>query len=164
MRLLVASNNAKKLAELQRILAPLVPGVEVLGLGDVAAYDEPAETEATFEGNALIKARAALAATGLPSLADDSGLAVDVLGGAPGVFSARWAGPLAEATGAAYHVNAEDQVSFHRVPVRDGDVVSVGDRMRVRVIATPGHTFTHLSYALAVDGPDGEERVRTRAR
>lgn len=55
---------------------------------------------------------------------------------------------LAEATGAAYHVNAEDQVSFHRVPIRDGDVLAVGDRMRVRAIATPGHTFTHLSYAL----------------
>jgi len=59
---------------------------------------------------------------------------------------------LAEATGAAYHVNAEDQVSFHRVPIRDGDVLSVGDRMRVRVIATPGHTFTHLSYALEDHG------------
>lgn len=59
---------------------------------------------------------------------------------------------LAEATGAAYHVNAEDRVSFHRVPVRDGDVLAVGDRMRVRVIATPGHTFTHLSYALEDHG------------
>ncbi|MGV3563131.1 MAG: rhodanese-like domain-containing protein [Nocardioides sp.] len=59
---------------------------------------------------------------------------------------------LAEATGAAYHVNAEDSVSFHRVPVRDGDVLPVGDRMRVRVIATPGHTFTHLSYALEDHG------------
>lgn len=59
---------------------------------------------------------------------------------------------LAEATGAAYHVNAEDEVSFHRVPVRDGEVLPVGDRMRVRVIATPGHTFTHLSYALEDHG------------
>ena len=56
---------------------------------------------------------------------------------------------LAQATGAAYHVNAEDEVSFQRTPVRDGDVVEVGERMRVRVLATPGHTFTHLSYALA---------------
>lgn len=89
-QVVLASNNAKKLAELQRILAPLVPGIEVLGLGDVASYDEPAETESTFEGNALIKARAALEATGLPSLADDSGLCVDELGGMPGVLSARW--------------------------------------------------------------------------
>ena len=85
-RVLLASRNAKKLAEMQRILAPLVPDVEVLGLDDVAAYDEPRETEPTFEGNALIKARAALEATGLPSLADDSGLCVDALRGMPGVL------------------------------------------------------------------------------
>lgn len=88
----LASNNAKKLAELQRILAPLVPDVQVLGLSDVADYPEPAETEPTFEGNALIKARACLEATGLPSLADDSGLCVDALNGMPGVLSARWSG------------------------------------------------------------------------
>ena len=91
-QVLLASRNAKKLAEMQRILAEHVPGIEVLGLDDVAAYDEPAETEPTFEGNALLKARAAVAATGLPSLADDSGLCVDALNGMPGVLSARWAG------------------------------------------------------------------------
>ena len=64
----------------------------MLGLDDVAAYDEPVEDEPTFEGNALLKARAGLAATGLPSLADDSGLCVDALNGMPGVLSARWAG------------------------------------------------------------------------
>ncbi|HET7173172.1 MAG TPA: RdgB/HAM1 family non-canonical purine NTP pyrophosphatase [Nocardioidaceae bacterium] len=90
---LVASRNPKKVEELHRILAPLVPGIEVLGLADVPAYDEPAETEATFEGNALLKARAAVVATGLPSVADDSGLCVDALNGMPGVLSARWAGP-----------------------------------------------------------------------
>src|SRR3954453_20514958 len=91
-QVVLASNNAKKLAELRRILEPLVPGIEVLGLADVPPYDEPAETEPTFEGNALIKARACLTATGLPSLADDSGLCVDELNGMPGVLSARWAG------------------------------------------------------------------------
>ena len=91
-QVVLASNNAKKLAELRRILEPLVPGIEVLGLADVASYPEPAETEATFEGNALLKARAALEATGLPSLADDSGLCVDALNGMPGVLSARWSG------------------------------------------------------------------------
>ncbi|MET0766879.1 MAG: RdgB/HAM1 family non-canonical purine NTP pyrophosphatase [Aeromicrobium sp.] len=91
-RIVLASNNAKKLAELRRILEPLVPGIEVLGLADFPPYDEPAETEPTFEGNALIKARACLAATGLPSLADDSGLCVDALNGMPGVLSARWSG------------------------------------------------------------------------
>ena len=91
-RVLLASRNRKKLVEMQRILAPLVPDVEVLGLDDVPAYDEPRETEPTFEGNALIKARAALDATGLPSVADDSGLCVDALNGMPGVLSARWSG------------------------------------------------------------------------
>ncbi|MEO6604685.1 MAG: non-canonical purine NTP pyrophosphatase, partial [Aeromicrobium sp.] len=81
-----------KLTELRRILEPLVPGIEVLGLADVTPYEEPAETEATFEGNALLKARACLGVTGLPSLADDSGLCVDELNGMPGVLSARWSG------------------------------------------------------------------------
>src|SRR6266545_8344214 len=77
---------------MQRILAEHVPEVEVLGLDDVEHYDEPVEDQPTFEGNALLKARAAVAATGLPSLADDSGLCVDALNGMPGVLSARWSG------------------------------------------------------------------------
>jgi len=95
MDVFLASRNAKKLAEMDRILRSLVPGVRVLGLDDVTAYDEPVEDQPTFEGNALIKARAGLAATGLPTLADDSGLCVDALGGMPGVLSARWSGPPA---------------------------------------------------------------------
>jgi XTP/dITP diphosphohydrolase len=77
---------------MRRILAPHLSEVEVLGLDDVAAYDEPVEDQPTFEGNALLKARAGLAATGLPSIADDSGLCVDALNGMPGVLSARWSG------------------------------------------------------------------------
>jgi XTP/dITP diphosphohydrolase len=92
-RVVLATRNAKKLAELRRILAEAGPPVEVFGLDDVAVYPEPAETERTFEGNALLKARACMAATGLPALADDSGLEVDVLNQMPGVRSARWAGP-----------------------------------------------------------------------
>jgi XTP/dITP diphosphohydrolase len=92
-KVLLATHNAKKLVELRRILEPEVPDLEVLGLDDVKPYDEPAETEPTFAGNALLKARAAVAATGLPALADDSGLCVDALNGMPGVLSARWAGP-----------------------------------------------------------------------
>jgi XTP/dITP diphosphohydrolase len=92
-RVFLASRNAKKLAEMERILRAHLPSVEVLGLDDVAAYDEPVEDQPTFEGNALLKARAGLAHTGLPSLADDSGLCVDALNGMPGVLSARWAGP-----------------------------------------------------------------------
>lgn len=90
-RIVLATNNAKKLAELRRALADV--GIDVLGLADVPDYPEPEETETTFAGNALLKARACVAATGLPALADDSGLAVDALGGMPGVRSARWAGP-----------------------------------------------------------------------
>ena len=93
MRLFLASRNAGKLAEMQRILAVHAPGVEVVGLDAVSAYDEPVEDRPTFEGNALLKARAGLAATGLPSVADDSGLCVDALNGMPGVLSARWSGP-----------------------------------------------------------------------
>ena len=89
----LASRNAKKLVEMQRILAEHVEGVEVLGLDDVAHYDEPVEDQPTFEGNALLKARAGHAATGLPTIADDSGLCVSALNGMPGVLSARWSGP-----------------------------------------------------------------------
>jgi XTP/dITP diphosphohydrolase len=99
-RVFLASRNPGKLVEMQRILAEHMPGIEVLGLDDVPPYDEPAETEPTFEGNARLKALTAVAATGLPSLADDSGLCVDALNGMPGVLSARWAG-LVEADGAA---------------------------------------------------------------
>lgn len=89
---LLASRNSKKLAEMQRILAEHLPDIKVLGLDDVPAYDEPPETEPTFEANARLKALAAVTATGLPSVADDSGLCVDALNGMPGVLSARWAG------------------------------------------------------------------------
>ena len=92
-RVFLASRNAKKLAEMRRILAEHMPDVEVLGLDDVTSYDEPVEDQPTFAGNALLKARAGLAATGLPTVADDSGLCVDALNGMPGVLSARWSGP-----------------------------------------------------------------------
>jgi XTP/dITP diphosphohydrolase len=92
-RVFLASRNAKKIEEMRRILDDHLPGIEVLGLDDVAPYDEPVEDQPTFEGNALLKARAGVEATGLPSLADDSGLCVDALNGMPGVLSARWSGP-----------------------------------------------------------------------
>ncbi|MGI8625762.1 MAG: RdgB/HAM1 family non-canonical purine NTP pyrophosphatase [Geodermatophilaceae bacterium] len=90
-RLVLATRNQKKLAELRRILEPVVD-VEVLGLDDLPGYDEAPETAANFADNALAKARDAVAATGLPAIADDSGLAVDALNGMPGVVSARWSG------------------------------------------------------------------------
>jgi XTP/dITP diphosphohydrolase len=91
-QVLLASHNARKLKELRRILEAELTDIEVLGLDDIAPYDEPAETEYTFEGNALIKARTAVKVTGLPSLADDSGICLEALNGMPGVLSARWSG------------------------------------------------------------------------
>ncbi|MGB3443682.1 MAG: RdgB/HAM1 family non-canonical purine NTP pyrophosphatase [Actinophytocola sp.] len=92
-QLLVASRNAKKLQEMRRIIERAgIEGVAVVGLDEVPPFDEAPETGATFEDNAVAKARDAAAATGLPTVADDSGIAVDALNGMPGVLSARWAG------------------------------------------------------------------------
>ncbi len=91
--LLVASRNRKKLAELRRVLdAAGLSGLTLLSLDDVAPFEGAPETGATFEENAIAKARDAFRATGLASVADDSGLEVDALNGMPGVLSARWAG------------------------------------------------------------------------
>lgn len=93
VRLLVASRNAKKLAELRRVLeSEGIDGIEPIGLDEVPDFPEEPEDGATFAENARIKAWAGWRATGLPCLADDSGLAVDALNGMPGVLSARWAG------------------------------------------------------------------------
>ena len=88
IRLVLATHNAHKVDELRRILGPQLEGIELIG------YDgpEPVEDGETFEANALIKARAAYAHTGLPAIADDSGISVRALGGAPGIHSARYAG------------------------------------------------------------------------
>ncbi|EXG80134.1 non-canonical purine NTP pyrophosphatase, rdgB/HAM1 family [Cryptosporangium arvum DSM 44712] len=91
-RVVLASRNAKKIAELRRILAVAVPQVEVVGLDEVPPYPETVEDGATFAENALLKAREAAEVSGLPAIADDSGIAVDALNGMPGVLSARWAG------------------------------------------------------------------------
>jgi XTP/dITP diphosphohydrolase len=132
----LATNNAKKLTELRRIVAEAATGVQILGLADVAPYPEPAETERTFEGNALIKARACTAATGLPALADDSGLAVDILNGMPGVRSARWSGP-----------DATDQSNNDLLLRQLFDVVGAARSAR-------------FVCAMALVLPDGTEHVR----
>lgn len=85
----LASKNAHKLEELQRILGEQIPEIALVSYGGEA----PVESGLTFEANALIKARAAALETGQPAIADDSGICVDVLGGMPGIFSARWSGP-----------------------------------------------------------------------
>lgn len=91
MTYVLATRNRGKLAELVTILADAGVTEQILTLDDIEVPDTP-ETGVTFAENALLKARAVVAATGLPAIADDSGLSVDVLGGAPGVFSARWSG------------------------------------------------------------------------
>lgn len=89
----VATGNAHKVVEIETILAPVMPGVRFVALGELGDFPDPVEDGDTFFDNALIKARAAQAETGLPmAVADDSGLCVDALDGAPGIFSARWAG------------------------------------------------------------------------
>lgn len=95
-KMVLATNNPKKLAELRRIVAAAGLDIEVLGLADFPAYPEPAETERTFEGNAFLKASAAARETGLLCVADDSGLEVEELNDMPGVRSARWAGPACD--------------------------------------------------------------------
>ena len=93
-RLVLATHNAGKLAELKQILEPLVPGLDPGSIISAASLEvaEPVEDGLTFADNALLKARFLARATGLPAVADDSGLCMDVLGGAPGIFSARWSG------------------------------------------------------------------------
>ena len=88
MKLVLATHNAHKVEELRRLLGPSLEGIELL------TYDgpEPVEDGGTFEANAFIKARAAFDFSGLPAIADDSGISVDALGGAPGIYSARYAG------------------------------------------------------------------------
>ena len=135
-RVVLATRNAQKLTELRRIVAAEAPDVQVLGLVDVTAYPEPAETERTFEGNALLKARACVSATGLAALADDSGLAVDALNQMPGVRSARWAGP-----------GASDQENNALLLRQLADVPASGRTAR-------------FVCAMALVLPDGTEHVR----
>ena len=112
-RLLLATANPKKLVELQRILdaALGLQQVELVGLGEFPDYPDVPETGLTFGENALIKARAGVANTGLPTVADDSGLAVDALNGMPGVFSARWSG-----------AHGDDRANLELVLAQIGDV------------------------------------------
>ena len=137
-RLLLATRNAGKLAELRRLLESAVPGVEVVGLKDVDDYPEAPETGATFGQNALLKAREAVRYTGLPAVADDSGLTVDALNGMPGVLSARWSGR-----------HGDDDAN---TALLLGQLADVPDERR-------GAAFV---CAAALVTPDGTERVLER--
>jgi len=136
-RLVLATRNAHKVTELQAILAEagLGPDLELVGADAYPEIPDVKETGVTFAENALLKARALADATGLPAVADDSGLCVDVLGGAPGIFSARWAG-------------------------RHGDDVANLDLLLAQLsdIDTP-HRGAHFACAAALALPDGTVRV-----
>ncbi|MFT4297274.1 MAG: RdgB/HAM1 family non-canonical purine NTP pyrophosphatase [Micropruina sp.] len=134
-KVVLATHNAKKLAELRRLAADRNLPFEIVGLDDVRSYPEPAETERSFEGNALLKARACVAATGLPALADDSGIAVDLLNGMPGVRSARWAG-----------AGATDQANLDLLIAQLADT-------------DPAERTARFVCAVAYVAPDGTEHV-----
>jgi XTP/dITP diphosphohydrolase len=168
-RVVLATHNAHKVGEFRAIVAQTRPDLEVVG------YDgpEPVEDGVTFAENALIKARAAAAHTGLPALADDSGISVDVLGGSPGVFSAYWAGHAKDAT--ANLTLLLDQLSDVRDPHRTASFVSTialvvpgGDTEHVVEGRWPGRLATAASGAggfgydpiFIPDGqPAGDERT-----
>src|SRR6202795_1266543 len=103
-KLVIATHNPGKLREMRELLAPF--GVEAVSAGELG-LGEPEETGTTFRDNARIKAQAAAAVAGLPAFSDDSGLVVDALGGAPGIHSARWAGPNKDFARAMAKVDAE---------------------------------------------------------
>ncbi|GAA2434783.1 RdgB/HAM1 family non-canonical purine NTP pyrophosphatase [Actinomadura vinacea] len=136
--IVLASRNNAKIAELERILNGL--GVEVTGLAAFPDAPEVPETELTFEGNALLKARAIAACTGLPAVADDSGLCVDALNGMPGVLSARWSGRFGSA--------APDKDRANLDLVLD-QLADVGDE----------HRGAHFVCAAALVVPGGAEHV-----
>ena len=129
-RVVIATHNSGKLAEMRDLLAPF--GVEAVSAGALGLA-EPDETGTMFSENAAIKAHAAAQATGLPAFADDSGLCVDALDGAPGIFSARWAGPDKDFFGAMARIASE--LNLRGPPDRRAHFVSA------LVLAWPdGHT------------------------
>ena len=138
-RLVIATHNPGKLAEMRELLAP--HGIEAISAGDLG-LGEPEETGDSFSANALVKAKAASQAAQLPAFADDSGLAVDALNGAPGIFSARWAGPTKDFSAA---------------------MAQIERLLQERGATTPDKRTAHFVSALCVAWPDGHlEEVEAR--
>jgi len=129
-RLVIASHNPGKVTEIAALVRPF--GVAVVSAGDLG-LDEPEETGQTFTENAVLKARAAATASGSPALADDSGLVVPALGGDPGIYSARWAGPAKDFAAAMQKVEA--------------------------ALAEKDDRRAHFTCALAIAWPDGHAEV-----
>ena len=139
-RLVIATHNPGKLVEMRELLA--VYGVGAVSAGELG-LPEPEETGTSFRANARIKAEAAAHAAGQPAFADDSGLAVDALGGEPGIHSARWAGPTKDFAGAMARIDA---------------------LLRERGATAPAQRKAHFVSALCVAWPDGHlEEVEARA-
>jgi len=130
-KLVIATHNPGKLAEMRELLAPY--GIDAISAGELRLL-EPDETGMTFADNARIKAEAAAKATGLPAFADDSGLAVDALGGAPGIYSARWAGA---------------DKNFQRA------MSDIDEKLRERGATSPEERRAQFVSALCVAWPDG---------
>lgn len=139
VRVVLATRNVGKVTELRQILddvsAPDGGPIELVGMEAFPDLADVVETGVTFAANALLKAHAVAQATGLPAIADDSGLAVDVLGGAPGVFSARWAGR-----------HGDDRANLELLLAQLGDVPDE-------------HRQAHFACAAAFARPDGKEHV-----
>jgi XTP/dITP diphosphohydrolase len=139
-RLVIATHNPGKLAEMRDLLAPF--GIEAVSAGELG-LPEPDETGTTFAANARIKAQAAAVAAKMPAFSDDSGLAVDALGGDPGIYSARWAGPTKDFRQAMERIDA---------------------LLRERGATTPDQRRAHFVSALCVAWPDGHlEEFEARA-
>ncbi len=134
-RVVIATHNAGKLREMRELLAPF--GIEAVSAGELA-LPEPDETGTTYAENAAIKAHAAARAAGLPALADDSGVAVEALDGAPGLFSARWAGKPADFAAAMARVERE---------------------LALRGATGPERRRAHFVSALVLAWPDGHEEL-----
>ena len=130
-RIVIATHNAGKLVEMRDLLAPF--GLEAVSAGELN-LDEPEETGLTFLENAAIKALAAAKATGLPAIADDSGICVEALGGDPGIYSARWAGPDKDFTRAMRQIE---------------------ELLQAKVALTPEQRKAWFISALTVAWPDG---------
>jgi XTP/dITP diphosphohydrolase len=130
-RLVIATHNAGKLTEMRELLMPY--GIEAVSASELG-LSEPEETGTSFRANARIKAKAAAAMSGLPAFADDSGLTVDALGGEPGIYSARWAGP--------------DKNFRHAMQ-------AIENKLRERGAREPGRRGAHFVSALCVAWPDG---------
>jgi len=134
-RLVVASHNVGKVREINSLIGPF--GLEAVSAGTLGLL-EPDETGTMFASNARIKSRAAAKASGMPALADDSGICVDALDGAPGIFSARWGGPAKDFGAAMQRVQRELELRGARLP---------SDRS------------AHFVSALSLSWPDGEDQI-----